>query len=60
MDTGNDFENKLSVIIVTYNRKHDLQDCLDSLFNMNTNPSEVIVGDSNSTDGTADVAKSFQ
>jgi GT2 family glycosyltransferase len=50
----------LSVIIVTYNRCKDLAECLDSLFNLNEPPSEVIVVDSNSTDGTHKLVKNYQ
>lgn len=41
-----------SVIIITYNRRKDLEECLNSLFNMSVEPYEVIVVDSSSTDGT--------
>jgi len=46
---------RLSVVIVTYNRCKDLQECLDSLFNVVNKPYEVIVVDSCSTDGTEKV-----
>ena len=46
---------KVSVIIATYNRCKDLQECLDSLFNMADKPYEIIVVDSCSTDGTEKV-----
>lgn len=50
---------KLSVVIVTYNRHDDLKECLDSLLNLNEPPSEIIVVDSNSNDGTHELVKSY-
>ena len=50
---------ELSVVIVTYNRCKDLEECLNSLLNLNEPPSEIIVVDSNSTDGTQELAKSY-
>ncbi|MCW4044912.1 MAG: glycosyltransferase [Candidatus Bathyarchaeota archaeon] len=52
-------EFRLSVVIVTYNRCTDLSECLNSLFSSNDSPSEIIVVDSNSTDGTHRLAKSY-
>lgn len=49
----------LSVIIVTYNRHKDLKECLDSLLNLEQPPKEIIVVDSNSTDGTHELAKNY-
>jgi GT2 family glycosyltransferase len=50
---------KLSVVIVTYNRCKDLLECLDSLFNLDENVDEIIVVDSNSTDGTRELVKNY-
>ncbi len=49
----------LSVVIVTYHRAQDLEECLDSLFEMRTPPYEVIVVDSRSTDGTPEIAERY-
>ncbi|RJS78263.1 glycosyltransferase family 2 protein [Candidatus Bathyarchaeota archaeon] len=46
------FENKVSIIIATYNRFADLKDCLSSIFNLKDKVHEVIVVDSNSSDKT--------
>ncbi|MEM2971630.1 MAG: glycosyltransferase family 2 protein [Candidatus Bathyarchaeia archaeon] len=43
---------KVSIIIATYNRFNDLKECLSSVFRLKTKPHEVIIVDSNSTDGT--------
>jgi GT2 family glycosyltransferase len=50
---------KLSVVIVTYNRCNDLEECLNSLLNLNEPPSEIIVVDSNSNDGTHELVKRY-
>jgi glycosyltransferase involved in cell wall biosynthesis/2-polyprenyl-3-methyl-5-hydroxy-6-metoxy-1,4-benzoquinol methylase len=50
---------ELSVVIGTYNRRKDLEECLNSLFSLNEPPSEVIVVDSNSTDGTHELVKRY-
>ena len=50
---------RLSVIIVTYNRCKDLEECLDSLLNLNYPRSEIIVVDSNSTDGTRELVGEY-
>ena len=50
---------KLSVVIVTYNRCKDLAECLNSLLSLNEPPNEIIVVDSNSTDGTRELAKNY-
>jgi len=49
----------LSVIIVTYNRCKDLEECLDSLFSMERSPDKVIVVDSCSSDGTPDLVRRY-
>jgi GT2 family glycosyltransferase len=50
---------KLSVVIVTYNRCKDLEECLNSLLSLNEPPSEIIVVDSNSTDGTHELVRNY-
>jgi len=50
---------RLSVIIVTYNRCKDLEECLDSLLKFKETPNEIIVVDSNSTDGTRDLVGKY-
>jgi GT2 family glycosyltransferase len=50
---------KLSVVIVTYNRYKDLEECLISLLSLNEPPSEIIVVDSHSTDCTHELVKSY-
>jgi len=50
---------KVSIVIVTYNRCVDLQECLTSLFNLEDKPHEVIVVDSNSTDDTKKLRDRF-
>ena len=50
--------NKASVIIVTYNHREYMEDCLSSV--LANDPLEVIVVDNNSADGTAEfIEKSF-
>ncbi|MTI95309.1 MAG: glycosyltransferase family 2 protein [Firmicutes bacterium] len=43
---------RVSYLILTYNRKHDLQRCLDSVINQNWDDLEIVVVDNNSEDGT--------
>jgi len=50
---------RLSVIIVTYNRCKDLEECLNSLLNLDEPASEIIVVDSNSTDCTRELVKNY-
>jgi GT2 family glycosyltransferase len=50
---------QLSVVIVTYNRCKDLSECLNSLLRLAEPPSEIIVVDSSSTDGTHELAKNY-
>ncbi|MEM2099476.1 MAG: glycosyltransferase family 2 protein [Candidatus Bathyarchaeia archaeon] len=55
------YQNKtrLSVVIVTYNRCRDLEECLNSLLNLKEDISEIVVVDSNSTDGTHELVKKY-
>jgi GT2 family glycosyltransferase len=50
---------ELSVVIVTYNRCKDLEECLNSLLGLNEPPSEILVVDSSSTDGTDKLVKNY-
>ena len=52
-------KSKLSVVIVTYNRCKDLEECLNSVLNLNEPPNEIIVVDSNSNDGTHELVKRY-
>jgi GT2 family glycosyltransferase len=45
----------LSVIIITYNRKNELKECIESIFNQTILPDEIIVIDNNSNDGTEEL-----
>jgi len=51
--------SRVSVVIATYNRYKDLQECLNSIFDLKTRPHEVIVVDSDSADETKRLADSF-
>lgn len=51
--------NKISVIIPTFNAGGDLAFLLQSIFTQTMLPEEVIVVDSSSTDNTLDIAQSF-
>ncbi|MEY8688679.1 MAG: glycosyltransferase family 2 protein [Leptothrix sp. (in: b-proteobacteria)] len=52
---------KVSVCVVTYNQKEYIKQCLQSIIDQTTNfHFEVIVSDDSSTDGTAEIAQSFQ
>ncbi len=42
----------ISIIILNYNGKHHLRECLDSIFNQNFTDFEVILVDNNSTDSS--------
>jgi len=45
----------LSIIIITFNRKDELKECLASIFNQTILPDEIIIVDNNSSDGTKDL-----
>jgi glycosyltransferase involved in cell wall biosynthesis len=49
----------ISIVIPVYNEADYLAECLLSIANQTVEPKEVIVVDNNSTDATADVARSF-
>ncbi|MGG6297470.1 2'-O-glycosyltransferase CruG [Leptolyngbya sp. AN02str] len=50
----------VSVVVPTLNEAHRIQPCLDGLTRQGSELREVLVVDSNSTDGTADVVKAMQ
>ena len=50
---------KISIIVLSYNRRNHLANCLQSLANQNTKDFEVIVSDAGSTEDNVEVAKSF-
>ncbi len=50
-------QNKVSIIIVTYNAAATLQNCLDSIYKQTYPALEIIIMDGNSTDGTVDIIK---
>lgn len=47
----------VSAIIPTYNRKHELKNCLRSLLAQTKKPDEIIVIDDNSSDGTGEMVR---
>lgn len=49
----------VSIVIATYNRCSDLEECLASIFKLRNGPREVIVVDSGSTDGTKELQEHF-
>ncbi len=49
---------KLSIVIVNYNVKHYISQCLDSVFNSSLKDVEVIVVDNHSRDGSVEYIKS--
>lgn len=48
-------KKSISIIVVTYNSKRDIKNCLESISNSDCNDYEIIVVDNNSTDGTVDI-----
>ena len=52
---------KTSIIIISYNEKKYLQECLDSCIAQDKNNDiEIIIGDDGSTDGSIEIIKQFQ
>jgi GT2 family glycosyltransferase len=51
------YDNMVSILLVCYNAKHFLPDCLNSIRDRVTVPYEVILLDNASVDGTADVVR---
>ena len=52
-------ENKISVIIPTYNSESTIKECLDSVFNSNFKNFEVILVSDKSIDDTVEIAKKY-
>lgn len=52
----------ISIVVITYNEKNNIEDCLRSIFaqSFSKYPFEVIVVDGNSTDGTIDIIKNIK
>jgi len=53
-------EQKVSIIIPTWNRKEDLKKCLMSIKNLNYTNLEIIITNNGSTDGTIEMLKSMK
>ena len=51
--------NTIAAVVVTYNRKHLLKECIDHLFNHSLNGLDVLVIDNASTDGTDEMVSQF-
>ncbi len=51
-------EGTVSAVVVTWNSKQDIAECLDSLLNQSAKPTEIIVVDNASSDGTPDLISS--
>lgn len=51
--------NKADLIIVNYNSKADLQNCIRSIREYTTFPYQIIVVDNNSTDGSKELLRSY-
>lgn len=49
----------LSIVIPAYNEEDQLKNCLDSIAKQTVMPDEVIIVDNNSSDRTAEIAKSY-
>lgn len=49
----------VSVMIITYNQKHFIADCMESIINQDYPEVEIIVADDCSTDGTQDIARAI-
>ena len=48
---------KVIAIVVTYNRKELLQECILAILNQNYSNCDILVVDNHSTDGTAELMK---
>lgn len=53
-------EDKISIIVCTYNRKNYVEECIKSAISQTHKNTEVIVADGGSTDGTLDIIKKYQ
>lgn len=49
----------ISIVIPVYNEEDQIKDCLDSIAMQTVVPDEVIVVDNNSTDSTAEIARTY-
>jgi glycosyltransferase involved in cell wall biosynthesis len=50
---------KVSIVVPAFNEERYIGRCLSSIVNQSVSPDEIIVVDNNSTDKTAEIAKSF-
>ena len=50
-------KEKTATVVVTFNRKNLLKECLDSLLNLSEKPDSIIIVDNNSSDGTEEMLK---
>lgn len=50
-------KNKIAAVVVTYNRKEMLRECIDALLNQSYESFDILVIDNHSTDGTAELFK---
>jgi glycosyltransferase involved in cell wall biosynthesis len=53
-------EDRVSIIVCTYNRKDYVEECIKSAVSQTHKNTEVIVTDGGSTDGTLDIIKKYQ
>lgn len=53
-------QKSLSIVIPAYNEERHLPSCLDAIAEQTVRPDEVIVVDNNSTDRTAEIARSYK
>lgn len=51
---------KITAVVVTYNRKQLLIECLNAIYNQSLNVDNVILIDNNSTDGTYDEVEKYE
>ena len=55
----NEFIPRISVILTAYNSESFLKDALESVFRQTLQPTQIVLVDDGSTDGTKDIAQSF-
>lgn len=53
-----DLNNLIAIVVLNFNKKNDILDCLRSIFNLEYPEIEVIVVDNGSTDGSSEAIKS--
>lgn len=53
-----DLNNLIAIVVLNFNKKNDILDCLKSIFNLEYPEIEVIVVDNGSTDGSSEAIKS--